>query len=235
MEPVPVNDTVRGEPLALSVMVRLPVRIPPAVGVNVTEMAQFAPAATLEPQVLAWAKSPEAAIELIFSAAVPVLVSVTVWAALVVPWFSEEKVKLDCVSVTAGAVTTGVVPVPVRETDCGEPAALSIATKVPRLVPTAVGVNITETVQLARAARLEPQVFVWAKSPEVAIELIVSAAVPVLVSVTVWAALVVPSVCEAKVRLVGESVTAGALAAPVPVSDTVCDPAALSPTIIVPG
>ena len=49
--PVPVSGTVCGDPLALSVMVKVPVRVPVAVGVKVTLMVQFAPAATVAPQV----------------------------------------------------------------------------------------------------------------------------------------------------------------------------------------
>lgn len=137
---------------------------------------------------------------------------------------------------TVGAVTTGAVPVPVSETDCGEPAALSIMASVPRLVPIAVGVNVTEIVQLAPAATLAPQVFVSAKSPEAAIEVIFKAAASELVSITVCAVLVVPSVCEAKVRLAGVSVTVETPEEPDPVSDTVCSPlAARVATIRSPG
>jgi len=69
----------------LSVIVSAPARLPAAVGVNLTEIKQFAPAATEVPQVLVCAKSPDVAIELRDSAACPELLSVTVWAALVVP------------------------------------------------------------------------------------------------------------------------------------------------------
>ena len=80
-----------GDPAALSVMVTDAPRLPAAVGVNVTEMLQFPPAATLAPQVLVCAKSPglvpATAMLVIVKAAVPVLLSVTDWAALVVPTF----------------------------------------------------------------------------------------------------------------------------------------------------
>ena len=49
---------VCGLPLALSVIVTAPLRAPLAVGVNVTLMVQFAFCATVEPQLLVWAKSP---------------------------------------------------------------------------------------------------------------------------------------------------------------------------------
>jgi len=77
-DPVPANATLWGEPPALSVMVRTLVRLPAAVGVKVTEMAQFAVAARLVPQVLVSAKSPDAMMELMESAADPEFVSVTV-------------------------------------------------------------------------------------------------------------------------------------------------------------
>jgi hypothetical protein len=90
-QPVPLKATVCGLPEALSVTVRVPVRAPVVVGVKVTFMVQFAPAAkvagltgqALAP-VLVAAKSPEAAIELIVNGPTPVLVSFTGVAALVV-------------------------------------------------------------------------------------------------------------------------------------------------------
>jgi hypothetical protein len=50
--PVPVRLTDCGLPLALSVMVRVPLRTPVVVGVKVTLIVQLAPAPTLAPQVL---------------------------------------------------------------------------------------------------------------------------------------------------------------------------------------
>ena len=75
--PVPVKLTVCGLPLALSVMVRVPVRVPAAVGVKVTLMVQVALTARLVPQLLAWEKSPLAAMLEIVTASVPGLLSVT--------------------------------------------------------------------------------------------------------------------------------------------------------------
>jgi hypothetical protein len=53
-----------------------------------------------------------------------------------------------------------------------------------------------------------------------AIAVIVSAALPELVKVTVWAALLVPTARDPKPRLVGENETAGAAATPAPLSGT---------------
>jgi hypothetical protein len=89
VEPIPVRLTDCGLPEALSVMLRLLDRVPGAVGVNVTPMVQFAPAATELPQLLVCAKSPlfvpVTAMLVRFSEALPVFASVTVCAALVVP------------------------------------------------------------------------------------------------------------------------------------------------------
>jgi hypothetical protein len=85
LEPVPVSFTDWGLPEALSAILRVPVRVPEAVGVNVTLIVQFPPAAREVPQLSASAKSPVAEILEIVKGAEPVLVSVTVCAALVAP------------------------------------------------------------------------------------------------------------------------------------------------------
>jgi hypothetical protein len=75
---------VWGLPVALSVTVTVPGWLPMAVGVKVTLMEQFAPAATEAPQVLVWAYCALATMLAMVNAAVPELVSVTDCAALVV-------------------------------------------------------------------------------------------------------------------------------------------------------
>src|SRR5206468_10420164 len=55
--PVPVRATVCGLPEALSVTLELPVRVPDAVGVNVTLMLQFPPDAREPPQLSVLARS----------------------------------------------------------------------------------------------------------------------------------------------------------------------------------
>src|SRR2546429_7618317 len=92
--PVPDGLPVCGLPAALSVMVIAPVRVPVAVGVKVTLMAQLAPAATDVPQVLVCMKSPLATMLVTLSATVPVLVSVTDCATLVVLRFWLPNVRL---------------------------------------------------------------------------------------------------------------------------------------------
>ena len=79
--PVPERLTACGLPIALSAMASEAVRLPLAKGVKVMLMAQLEPAATLDPQLLDWVKSPafEPAMEtlVMFNGALPVLLRVT--------------------------------------------------------------------------------------------------------------------------------------------------------------
>src|SRR5579863_8609441 len=87
--PSPARLTVCGLPGALSVMVKVPVRLPEAVGTKLTSIVQLAPAASalVVEQLVPGAtlKSPLAAIAVMLSGAAPLLVSVTPTAVLVVP------------------------------------------------------------------------------------------------------------------------------------------------------
>ncbi len=56
------------------------------------------------------------------------------------------------------SVVVAAVPVPVRETVWGDPVALSAMESDPVNEPAAVGLNSTETVQLAAAASEVPHV-----------------------------------------------------------------------------
>src|SRR5436309_6922604 len=94
-------------------MVSVPVRWPAAVGVNVTAIEQFAPAATEPPQVLVCAKSPDAVMLVTVSAAVPLLVSVTDCGALCVctVWLLNVRLAGDSEAVAPedpGGFVTGV-------------------------------------------------------------------------------------------------------------------------------
>jgi hypothetical protein len=98
---VPIESTLEGiTPLPLMMMDwGLPAALyetlseaavvdPACVGVKVTLMEHFAPAATLDPQLLVWANCPFAFaidIPVMPNAAVPLLSKVTVIGALVVP------------------------------------------------------------------------------------------------------------------------------------------------------
>jgi len=83
---------------------------------------------------------------------------VIVCAALVVlrSWLA----KTSDVGVRTACGTGGAVPVPLTDADCGEPEALSVTVIAAVNAPTTCGVNATEMVQLALAARVAPQVLV---------------------------------------------------------------------------
>ena len=104
------------------------------------------------------------------------------------------------------------MPVPVSFTVWGLLEALSVIEREALLEPVAAGVKVTLIVQLAPAATLLPQVWVCAKSPGLdPVKLkpvILSVAVPLLVRVTVFGALVVPCFWSPKERELGESLTA---------------------------
>src|SRR5437588_152731 len=209
---LPLSATVCGLPPELSESNSVPVRAPKAVGVKVTLMVLFPPAANavrftvyLHDALPISAKSPEAANELIVKAAVPVFVSVTVIGALVVvsSWLPKSRL-------VGANPTPGPVPFPLSATVCGLPAALSPSDSVPVRAPKAVGVKVTLMVQFPPAAKVVGRggqalapVIVAAKMPDAANELIVKAAVPVFVSVTVIGVLVVVSSWLPKPRLVG--------------------------------
>jgi hypothetical protein len=81
-------------------------------------------------------------------------------------------------------LATGAVPVPVRLTLWVAGLALSAMVTAPVLVPAAVGLKVTLSVQLPLAARLEPQVLVWEKSPLTVMLVMLRAALPVFLRVT---------------------------------------------------
>jgi hypothetical protein len=138
------------------VIVSVPVRLPAAVGVKVTEIVQPAPAATVVPQVFVSAKSPEAVIDVMDSPAVPELVSVTVCASLVVPSVWAAKVRLVVERVTEEA-ELAPVPVPLRGMLCVAfgliaLSALSVSTNAPLIEPEVEGAKLTRYSQEAPEA-----------------------------------------------------------------------------------
>ena len=123
----------------------------------------------------------------------PEFVRVTVCAALVefISW--PEKVRLVGVRLAPGSV-----PVPLRGTFCGLPAASSVIVIVAVRVPTAVGWKMADIMQLAAGPSVAgsvPQVSVSPKSPAFVPVTLIPATVIVarlmLVSVMVWALLAV--------------------------------------------
>ena len=141
----------------------------------------------------------------------PPLDTVAVCGALVVPTATEPK------SSSVGEIRIGPDPLPERLTVCVPAASLMVS--IPVAVPIVLGVKETLMVQKAPTARLV-QLLVWLKGAAVDTLDTFIGPVPVLVSVTLLAALVVPTICDEKPRLVGETVAAGAV--PVPVIAMIC-------------
>jgi len=136
------------------------------------------------------------------------------------------------------ASVKAAAPIPVSVTDWGLPVALSLMAKEPERVPLATGENETLTAQLWFTARVLPtalQVFVWVKSPVVPVEIceMVKGSVPVLVMVTFWGALTVPTLWLENERLVGTTVTAVAAVTPAPVRVICCSVPATPPALSV--
>ena len=121
-----MSATVCGEPEALSAIETLALKLAIEVGVKVTEMVQLEPAASAVPQVLVCVKLvapvPVKVMPVMVSGALPVLLSCEVCTALVMPLI---EVKLSVAGVTEAIGAGTGVPVPVSETVCGEPEALS--------------------------------------------------------------------------------------------------------------
>jgi len=112
----PVSAITCVPPLALSLIVTVPVRVPAAVGTKLTATVQLPPAATwfeVEQVVLgSSAKSPVAVMALMVSGLVPLLVSVTDCAAAAgVPTTVLPKLRLEGASVTPGPVAAFTVTV----------------------------------------------------------------------------------------------------------------------------
>ena len=111
--PEPETPTVCGLPEALSVTERLPLLVPPAVGLKMTVIVQFAPAMSAPPQLFVCEKSPLTPIVVIVSEDWPELVRVTIWAALVVPtnWPPNDNLEGKTLAL-AGAAKSPNAPTP---------------------------------------------------------------------------------------------------------------------------
>jgi hypothetical protein len=205
--PVPVRLEVCGLLLALSATLNFPVLVPVAVGLNTTLMVQLVLAARLVVQVVAETlKSPLVEITMLSSVTFCLLVRVNTFAGLLVPTVSAGNVAL------LGVNVAWATPVPDSGTVCGLFEALSVIVRFPVRTPTWVGVKVTLITQLFPTASVLPQGFVlvaFAKSPLVAMLLMSSVAVPVLVTVTIFAELVSPKTMLPHVSAVGTRVTAG--------------------------
>ncbi len=205
-------------------MVSVAVRTPTAVGEKATLNAQVACAARELPQALTTEKSPGETLAAInVSGTPPLLVSVMVWAALVVPICCTVKFSVDAERVSVA----GAWPIP--ESDPVWVAAelvpaLSVTESVAERVPLAVGVKVIESVHPVPAARVAPQVLAnTAKSPASPLSTgadKVARLPPVLETVMFCDTAVWFTMVAGKLSVSGVSAIAAA-AVPVPLSETV--------------
>lgn len=195
-KPVPLSAMDWGEVLALSVILMVAVSAPVATGAKWPWIVQFVPAARLVPQLLAKTKEdasePSRTMPVMVSVVVPLLVMVTDCEPLVAPTSIEPKERL-----VAERPTGGTTPVPLKEMDWGEVAALSVMVTDAVRTPPLVGAKWPCMEQLAPTARLLPQLLAKTKeealAPVTAMLVMESAVVPVLVRVTDCEALVEPT------------------------------------------
>jgi hypothetical protein len=156
--PVPIRVTVCGEPSALLVATRLAVRGPPDVGRKAIDRVQLAPAANVVSQVFpvsrnVFALAPVKRYDSTAAVFTPVLVTVMVCAGAIAPSFVVANVRL-----LGKSERVVVVPVPDKVTTCGEPVAISIATRLAVTVPPAKGRKAIDTVHVVLAANDVKQV-----------------------------------------------------------------------------
>jgi hypothetical protein len=200
--------TVCGEFAAASVAARLAVAAPVAVGLKAICKVQLAPAAKDVEQVLlvisnSAAFEPVKVKDFTDRAMAPGLVKVIVCDAETAPTAVDAKERLLGESV---AFETGVEAE--RVTACGELAALSVATRLPEMLPVVVGAKAICKVQLAPAAKVVEHVFAVISKPPLPWNVkffTEMAEVLVLVKVTVCDADVDPTAVAGKVRLLGEN------------------------------
>ena len=200
--------SVCGLPAALSVIESVAARAPAAVGVNVILITHVAFGATAAPFVqvvpAATAKSaafaPESdAAAVMFRLAFPVFFTVTACALLVVLTVWLVNTRADGVTVATGAVAT---PVPVRLIVCGLPVALSAIVSVADRAPEALGVKVMLMMQLEvgvtglLVVQVVPLATANSALPVEGADVNVRLPVPLFITVTLCALLVVPTGCE---------------------------------------
>jgi len=103
----------------------------------------------------------------------------------------------------------GVTAVPLSDTVCGLPDALSVMESVPVRLPGLEGVKVKVTVQFAPTMTLEPQVLVSSKLAVVVILSMFRVAEPMLLRPTDSARLVRPTDSSGKFKLVTDRVAVG--------------------------
>ena len=118
----------------------------------------------------------------------PILVRVTGFTELTVLTVCEEKSRAP-----GDTLAAGPVPGPESETPGAVPEMLLSRTTLPMRLPRAAGLKVTLTMQTFPGSSELLQLLVWLKSPVTEIPVIETAALPLLVKVTLLVALDVPT------------------------------------------
>ena len=204
-------------------------------GVNTTAAEQLAPAARLAPQFVCVMLKGAVTVSLSpLALTLPVLLMVTVWAALACP--RVASVKVICPGLTFNP--DAVMPVPLSPTETAFTPSVAVETvSTAAFPPTASGVKITCTVQLAPFVSVAPQFDVPVEKlpacePVIWKPTCAIGDPPLLLTVSVSGALAAASCCVAKFSCDGLTPIAAGCS-PVPISATVCVPSA-SLTVSVP-
>jgi hypothetical protein len=198
--PLPDSATVVGLLLALLVTVSVPVRLPATVGVNATLTVQEPPTAMVE-QLFVWVKSPLADTADTVADAVPLLLTITACVAVVLPTTVLANDRLAGFGFRIGP---GATPVPLSDTLVVVPPA--VTARVPLCGPELLGANVTLYEHDELAASALPQVVASANCPLIVAETDVEL-LPVLLTVTLCALLVLPVATEPKDNEVGVTET----------------------------
>ena len=150
-----------GLPGALSVKVRLAVRVPPAVGLKRMLTVQEAAGDKVVGQLLVSVKSPVLMTILeILKGLWPPSATVKSSGPNDVPMMVPPIFKVLSPVGVPMAISGPVIAVPARLTTCGPAKALSLIIRTRESRPDSVGANATVTVQLAPGPRPVPQVLV---------------------------------------------------------------------------
>jgi hypothetical protein len=159
-KPLPVSVTLCGLSPAASVILNVPVLVPPAVGSKNTPIVQLEPTATGLLQLLRTPKSARLAVApVMLRVAFPVFVTVTVCGRPLVPTYCPGNVILDGDELTmgAGGGGGGGGTLPCTDIACGLPGASSDTEITAVAVPCFSGVNVTLTWQLAPGANVKTE------------------------------------------------------------------------------
>jgi hypothetical protein len=153
--PIPVSGTTIGPAGSELVIVSVAVLPPAAAGVNATVTMHPAPAASVVVEHgPVTSKSPPSVP--LTAAAIPVTAVEPVLLSVSDRLPDEPTVMLPKASAPGVAVSVATTPLPVRGTVSGRAVALVATLSVPVAVPPALGVNVTVSMQLAPAARVDP-------------------------------------------------------------------------------